>query len=514
MLFLLGCSRGPKQETPDQALAHGKALLQTMNYAPAIPEFRLAAGSKALAKEAHYFLGVTFEQMGDLPKAQAELSEVASQDDHFWDVRIRLAKIMVRAPDPQEAEWGGEWAEREVGQTGDHASADAYYVLGVREFRQGHPDDAVKYLKRALSVQPGHLAATKALVIVLLIQGDTGGAESALLALSKNPQNSEALGEFYRLTGDLAAAEHWLRDALEHDKTTFAAVNLADTLWMMGRRKEALDLLGQPFVVGANQFEQLHALAALANGDADQSVAELAGLTRKQDFSPDAQSRLLAALMAANRLDQAKSVAEERLRVAPTDVRAVLDHAAVSMAGGPAGLQAAMQDLAKLQLRGVDSDLFRYVAAVVAFRQGQRSETLNELTQALSINPDLLAARVNFARLLSSENKPQWAAEIMDDTPLAERRRPSAFLERFWLLAGPAEKATAKRRLQAASLSLPVLLASDSQGTTTQLSPQPFEDSLRFDLLEYPQGPVFQETDLDLLSKYPLNKHSIQWLTF
>lgn len=134
-LFLVGCSRGPATETAGQALQHGKALLRSREYARAVEEFRIAALSPPIAKEARYFLGCALQQMGDLPRAQAELLVVANQDEHYGDARIRLAKIMVRAPSLPDAISGGQWAEHEVGETKDNASADAYYVLGVREVR-------------------------------------------------------------------------------------------------------------------------------------------------------------------------------------------------------------------------------------------------------------------------------------------------------------------------------------------------------------------------------------------
>ena len=109
------------------------------------------------------------------------------------------------------------------------------------------------------------------------------------------------------------------------------------------------------------------------------------------------------------------------------------------------------------------------------------------------------------------------ASDVLNEAPLAQRRRPSAALERVWLLAASGDKEEGKRALRATSLSLPVPLDSITPakaGKDEESPPQPFEGNLRFDLLEYPQGPLFRETDLELLSLYPRSKASFRWLVF
>ena len=108
---LVSCGSGPKAESAAQALAHGKALLTAGDYVKAIAELRIATQTHSTAeaaKEAHYWLGYAFEQSGDLPNAQSEYVAVALEDDHYGDVRMRLAKIQVRGLNPLDALWGGQ----------------------------------------------------------------------------------------------------------------------------------------------------------------------------------------------------------------------------------------------------------------------------------------------------------------------------------------------------------------------------------------------------------------------
>jgi predicted Zn-dependent protease len=487
---------------------HGKALLKSMNYAQALTEYAIAARSPRTAKEAHYFRGYALQQMGDLPRAQSELLVVAKEDEHYGDARIRVAKIMVRSPNLQEAIWGGQWVEHEVGETQDHASADAYYVLGVREVRLGHVDEAAKYLQHAVSVEPGHLEATKDLAMALLMQDDVAQAERVVLTLPLTAEHAETTGEFYRLTGNLTRAEEWFRKALEQDqKSAFATVNLADTLWLLGKREESINLLERLYTGRVIPFEHLHALAALANGKAAQAVTELTALSEGSDSGPDAHGRLVAALLSGKQTEAAKTLADTRIAAARQDPRALLDRVAVSLTMGL--LTSAGDDLTALEARGINSDVCHYLTGALAFRQGDRTRARHETAEAVSRNPDLLAARINWARILVGESEVQVARGIMDETPEAQRRRPSAAFQRIWILMASGNKEEARRAAHATSLPLP-----DSPPASQKSGPPPFDDNLRFDLLEYPQGPVFHQTDLELLSFCPHSKGSAQWLAF
>ena len=539
---LVNCGWGPKAESAEQALTHGREFVKTGDYVKAIDKLRIATQTHPtaeVAKEAHYWLGYAFEQQHDLPSAQAEYSVVALEDDHFYDVRLRLAKIMVRALNPLEAMWGGQWIEREVAETHDHASADAYYVLGVRAVRQGHGDEAQKYFERALSIEPGHLVATKALTIAALLQGDRNAAEKALLALPKSAKNAELTGEFYRLTGDLANAEHWFREALQQDQNlSVASVNFADTQWMMGKRQEALDVLSAVYQSGMSPFEHLHAIAALANGDSDRALSELTTLAKRPKYNADAESRLIAALIAAKRPDGATSAATARLSAAPTDPRAGIDRISVLLSG-PCDLTAVAHDLDSIRKLGVNSGLFHYMAGGLAVRRGPDFdlEAVGEFNESVSVDPNFWPARMNWARAVIRQKEdndvdesgkprkrnpdaPAWkeklplAIEHVDEGPLDERRRPSAVLQRVWLFLSSGQKLEAMRLLQSASLSLPVALDTVTPAAAMEFFDKSFPDNLRFDLLEFPQGTVFQETDMQLLSFYPLNKGVVRWMAF
>jgi tetratricopeptide (TPR) repeat protein len=505
---LLACSLKQKPETAEEALAHGKALVGSMDYAQALKELNIATQSARTAREAHYLLGCALQQMGDSSRAQTELGVVANEDEHYKDARIRLAKIMVRSQSMQDAIWGGQWIEHEVAETKDNASADGYYVLGVREVRLGRIDEASKYLKRAVSSQPGHLEATKALAIVLLMLGEPKQAESTLLALPNSAANEETIGEFYRLTGDLTQAESWFRKVLEQDQNSvFATVNLADTLWLLGKRQEATRLLAKLYAARTSPFDHLHALAAFAGGQIDQGLSELAALSQDKDSGPDTRSRLVAALLAAQRLGAAQSATDTGIGLSYQDARAVLDRVALSLAVGK--LSPAERDLKALETRGINSELFYYMSGALAFRQGDSALARYDLAVAVSRNPELLAARIAWVRLLINENKAYVARDVMDDTPVLQRRRPSVALQRAWVLMASGDEEEARRVLRALD---PVIPA--KTGKSGQLPPSPFQENLRFDLLEYPQGPVFHETDLELLSLCPNTKRSAQWLMF
>ena len=74
------------------------------------------------------------------------------------------------------------------------AYADLHYLLGVAELEEGHLDDAIASLARALELHSGFHAARLQLARVLEAQGDVARARDQVASvLEANPQHAQAL---------------------------------------------------------------------------------------------------------------------------------------------------------------------------------------------------------------------------------------------------------------------------------------------------------------------------------
>jgi Tfp pilus assembly protein PilF len=120
------------------------------------------------------------------------------------------------------------------------------YNLGLYHLQNGNADEAIKYLKKSISLKPNYYLAYNSLGIAYLTKGKIKEAEPYFLdCLKINPSFTEAinnLGTVYQELGILDKAEEYFRKA-SADKTYKSRhlpfYNLAKLYYLQGKYREA-----------------------------------------------------------------------------------------------------------------------------------------------------------------------------------------------------------------------------------------------------------------------------------
>jgi tetratricopeptide (TPR) repeat protein len=130
----------------------------------------------------------------------------------------------------------------------DPTDAEPYIELGRLEMRRDAPNEALKYFKKALSLEPENPAVRREIGVIFYLLERYGDALKVLsLALKNAPQDPEV--HFYlaevqnRLENHSAALKHYLKARIDERFTVSALLNAGMLLRAYDRFDEALKVL-------------------------------------------------------------------------------------------------------------------------------------------------------------------------------------------------------------------------------------------------------------------------------
>ncbi|HSG26880.1 MAG TPA: tetratricopeptide repeat protein [Candidatus Krumholzibacterium sp.] len=143
----------------------------------------LAAGSDSA--DVLYFIGEVYLRMGNTDNAEEFFRRSLKINDRFLRAREKLAMILIRREEYQEA-------EELLASNGDRF-ADLYKIMGDIQFFKGHLEDAEGYYRKSLDVNAEYGEAMISLALTLRKKGDSAGADGLLKRLLEiDPENLAA----------------------------------------------------------------------------------------------------------------------------------------------------------------------------------------------------------------------------------------------------------------------------------------------------------------------------------
>lgn len=434
MVAVFGCSRTPEAKQA-KFLESGKKYLEAKDYARAILQFKNAARFKPADPEPYYQLGLAYLATGDLNSGAANLQKASELDPKHVGAQLKIAELMAVNRSVEVVREAEKRAQAVLEVSPENP--DALATLAVTELRLGKPEDAENHLLQALEKFPQHLKSSTTLATVKLSRKDLKGAEEvlqeAVKQASKSPQPPLALGRFYLMIGKSAEAEAQLRRALEMDpKNAFALLDLGAIQARAGQREQADQTYKRLSQLPDKQYKPFHAMFLFQDGQRDAAIAEFEKLAKEGPNDRAARTRLVAAYVAVNRMQDAEKVLTAALEQNSKDVEALLQRSEVYVRAGKH--TSAQRDLTQVLRFRPESGEAHYILAKLYQARGSALQQRQELTEAVRLKPDFLAARIDLAQVLIEAKSPQAAVDLMNQTPEAQSQMLGVIVQRNWAL--------------------------------------------------------------------------------
>ncbi len=347
----------------------------------------------------HYPLGLALRSLGQDDGARAHLEEKASGEVLSPDRLMERLEILA-------------------------VSSGAHLKRGNRALMSGRLDDAAAAFRRAMEADPENSAPRRNLALILMRQGDAGGAIKELKAAAKvDPENVWVhvdLGNAYLGKGQGESAVRSLQRAVELDPSLVSArFNLANALISLDRWGEARPLLQEVL-----RFDPAHdraryqlAMASHHSGDTATAVRELRAVLEKDPAFTAARQGLATALTGARRIPEAMAVYRQGLA---------------------------------LELPASDQIQLLQPLAKLAWQQGQRQPAIGYWQRVTTLAPDSSQAWTDLANAQQIAGQRQEARSLFAKATELDPQNATAWLSEASLWILDEEFPTARQRLEAA----------------------------------------------------------------
>lgn len=456
-----------------------------------------AAETPALAWQLTEAKASLLQQRGRADAAAAELSaaiEAFAGEPQAEEARVRLAEFRLGQGDRSGAE-----ALITTVLEGDAANARALALRARLAIRDQNYDAAIADLRKAVTEDPDNVAVLQLLAVAHRRNGNREVAGERLA------DAVEASGQAPGPVLDYA------RYLVQSDKAAFAAQTVEDALAKNPNNRGLLEALAQIYLrmqdwVRAEEVGQriaeldegqglsanVMAAAKAGQGDYESSIAALTGgevpAASAQEMDGAAFERLFMMTLRADKLDEARSLLEERRAAQPEDPTAMRLEAALTAAQGDreaaiSMLEQAIEtapDAAKSYLllarlhgaageiqaaresleRGIertDSSGLRMALATIEERTGDTQAAIELYRAVLARQPGFEVAANNLASLLSDHDP--TSEELAEAHRVAKRLR-GADLPQFqdtwgWIQHLRGDSKAALKTLETAAEGLP-----------------------------------------------------------
>jgi tetratricopeptide (TPR) repeat protein len=408
--------------------------MQEKDYSRAALDFRNAARVMPKDAEPFYQLGLAYLANGAVTPAYASFRKAAELNPKHEGAQVKMAEIMAAHGDRKSVEEAAKKASAIIAQD---ANADAFDTLALAEYRLGDREEAEKVLNQALDHFPNSLNSSVALAKVRVAGNDFKGAEQALQqAVSNDPGSPHphvALAALFLAERRFSEAEQQFRAALAIDPANGPALlNLGTIELQAGHMDDADRIFRKLSALPDKQYKPAHAIFLFNTGRRDAALAELEKISAAVPSDREAETRVVAAYLAANRPAEAERVVNANLRRNPKDVDALLLRSRFYLQTGKP--DAAQADLNKAISYRNESPEAHYLLARVYGIKRDVDQERQEFSVAIHRDPRYIPARVALAQLLMRTNQPQSALNVLNDCPQDQRRMQVIVIQRAWAL--------------------------------------------------------------------------------
>jgi len=418
-----GCRRSPEAKKA-KFMESGKAYMQAKDYPRAILQFRNAAQFAGKDPEPYYQMALAFLADGQLQNGVDALQQCLKLNPKYTAAKLKIAELETMTNRP--AYWKDAESKLQTMVGAAPNDAEALSALAWAEIRLGNEQDAVKNLETALEKSPENLRASVTMANVKARKGDLKGAEQVLkTAVQKAPKSADplvALASFYARTQKWPDAEHTLQQALQMDPKNDAALfGLAAVQVRTGQKDKAEQTYAKLSALPVARYKPMHAQFLFQEGKRDAAIVEFAKLAKDSPEDRTARARLVLAYWAANRKAEAEKVLTEALQHNPKDVDALMQRAQMEIVTSrPAEAQTDADQVLRYRPQSAPA---HFVKARVYAMRGEGGLERHELGEALRLDKNLLAARLELAQSLLQQHDGKAALAVLESKDINDAQK-------------------------------------------------------------------------------------------
>jgi tetratricopeptide (TPR) repeat protein len=489
LTLLSGCFRDPNVRKHKYLESGQKYSAQGKDREAAIQYYNALKIDKNFA-EAHYALAQSYLHMGDGPRAYGELQRTVYLQPTNYKARIDLGSILlypIGKPDDAQAQ-----ADAVIAAQPDNA--DAHALLSRIAAKRGHKDLAFTEIRRALELAPSEAILHETLA--LLEVGDvTQGAsveDELKKAVALDPKSANAkllLASFYAMNSRWPEAEQTCKNAIATDpKNLIARVSLAQIYLKQGDQPKAEEALRQASndLADSPQGVLLLANYYLGSGQTDKARAEFTSLAKKYPKNLSVQERYVRILIQVKDFATAQTVVTELMKKNGKDPQVAVLNGIVLLNNGK--LADAVNALQGAASNAPKDDFIQFWLGKAALAKGDSGLAENSFRQAAQLNPRLLEAQEELARIAIQRKDMISLSDVAEKTIAVAPHVPGGYLWRA--SAEFSHHTTTDTDKAEADIKTAISYAPQSAQAYLMLG------DLRFSQKKYPEGAAFMEQAL------------------
>ncbi len=427
------CGGATPQQKAARFIARGIELVKNGDHARAILEFSNAVAIRPNDAEAYYQLALAQLGAGDAGSAVSNLAKATKLDPKHAGAQLKIAEFL--SSEREKASLLEAEKRIRVVLEQSPNNPDALNVLAIAGWGLGKKQEAEVLLNQAFAQAPANVKSTVSLARLKLVQKDIAGAEQVLQkAVSSEPGSTDlltALGNFYLAVNNPVRAEEQYRRVLEIDPKKGAVLAALADIKMRGKQIDEAGLLYErASALSDPRFRSLHAMFLFETGKRDAAIAEFEKLAARDKADRTVRSHLVSAYEAVNRIADAEKVLAAAIQKNPRDGDALLQRSQLELRSGH--YVEAQADLAKIALFHPNSALVHYLTGIVHGRRGAQFSQRQWLGDAVRIDPEFLAARLQLAQLLITMKSARAALDLLNEAPPGQKDLLAVRIQKNW----------------------------------------------------------------------------------